>query len=236
MNFIFEGNAEYQIKPEHEQAIGVHDDLWEYQRLATKYKEQKNWDLALACLYVYKTKMEQKKFKIEVEQLLRFPLFLQQAGLFEEAKNELGHVYDYIYLSTPVIQISEFTDQNSKIKEELLAKHSKLQDLGYFYDKARLIYQRGKKKEEAEELKKLSEKYLSEADEVYGKYEEIEDEEEFQRTLEEIGVDDEYSEEEESSSEVTKNNNKLSPKEIFETIVGFCTIALIVWGIVKIFD
>ncbi|MDH3000164.1 hypothetical protein A1D23_08175 [Chelonobacter oris] len=69
------------------------NDYYDLQRKATEFKGN-NWVLSLACLSKAKREAEDSDIVLTNQNLLRLPLFLQQAGKFEEAKTELQYLFD----------------------------------------------------------------------------------------------------------------------------------------------
>ena len=65
-------------------SVKIHgEDIAELNRQATTYKDKKNSDSALSCLYRAREVALRQSEAQTVAQLLRLPLFLQQAGYFE---------------------------------------------------------------------------------------------------------------------------------------------------------
>ncbi|MBN6060439.1 hypothetical protein [Aggregatibacter actinomycetemcomitans] len=134
------------------------NDAYELQRLAIQYKDNKDWDMALACLFKSNMIRQRNKENIMDTDLLRLPLFLEQAGKFEEAKNELQRVFEY--LDENIQQLIHPTHHY----KALLIKKFKAISVEYLFDKARLIYKRQGLRDKSEEFAKLSMKFRIESE------------------------------------------------------------------------
>lgn len=134
------------------------NDSYALQRLATQYKHDGNWDLALACLFKSDVIRRKNKENIMNSDLLRLPLFLQQADRFEEAKRELQRIFEYL-------------DENTKLLihpshhyKALLIKKFNAISAEYLFDKARLIYKRQGLIDKSDEFAELSKQYGAESE------------------------------------------------------------------------
>lgn len=125
-------------------------DIAELNREATRHKNEKNWPAALSCLF--KAKELTANDHQDVQQRLRLPLFLQQAGFFEAAKHELQYLLEH---TDHFISLEASGRQNLRLQKVFL-KNLYLERL---FDKARLIYQREKQTGQAAQCQTLSEQY-----------------------------------------------------------------------------
>lgn len=117
-------------------------DIAMLNRRATAYKDQGNWASALACLYRAREVALNRGIPQTIAQLLRLPLFLQQAGFFGAAKYELQYLLEnmaeFIALETKGLNFMEL--QTAFHKEIYLEA---------ICNKAALIFKREKDKETA---------------------------------------------------------------------------------------
>lgn len=73
----------------------AHDDkVAELLRQATAFKDQKDWDAALTALAEAKRLMLVSPVSYPAETWCKYPLYLQQAGRFEEAISEFQFLLD----------------------------------------------------------------------------------------------------------------------------------------------
>ena len=70
------------------------DRLAELLRQATAFKDQKDWDAALTALAEAKRLMLVSPVSYPAETWCKYPLYLQQAGRFEEAMSEFQFLLD----------------------------------------------------------------------------------------------------------------------------------------------
>lgn len=126
------------------------NDIAELNREATRYKTEKNWEYALACLF--KAKELTKGQYCDILQRLRLPLFLQQAGRFEAAKYELA----YLLQNTDRFVALEAEGRQNLRLQKIFLKNLYLERL---FDKARLIFQREKQNESMGKCAELSKQY-----------------------------------------------------------------------------
>jgi hypothetical protein len=116
-------------------------------REATAAKNGKNWDRAITCLFEAKVRMGDG---YPIDSRLRLPLFLQQAGRFEEAIMEFQWLIDQV---RPRIERS--LDQTSaNVRRATIAS-----DMAHIYDKTRLACKREKRFDEAKRYGSLSEQH-----------------------------------------------------------------------------
>lgn len=127
-------------------------DIAELNREATRHKDEKNWPAALSCLFKAK-ELTANEYQ-DVQQRLRLPLFLQQAGFFDAAKHELQYLWEH---TDHFISLEASGRQNLRLQKAFL-KNLYLERL---FDKARLIYQREKQTDQAAQCQALSEQYQS---------------------------------------------------------------------------
>lgn len=107
-------------------------------------------DAAIACLKCFKEVADTEVY--DIKSYLRLPLYLQQAGRFDEAKEEFQFLLD---------TSKEVTDKNFSHQPEavrLMLTHARLYTI---YDKMRLAYQREGLKEVANEYQRLHEMHKS---------------------------------------------------------------------------
>ena len=93
-NVFFESSKSYKPDSLDLKQIKI-NDYDELQKLATSYKGD-NWALCLACLFKAKPFLYTKASAPLLQQMTRLPIFLQQAGLFEESKHELQELFDNV--------------------------------------------------------------------------------------------------------------------------------------------
>lgn len=70
--------------------------LSELGRRATQHKRDKNWTAAIECLAMQRTRAQHLDVRLSVDTLLRLPLFLQQAGRFDDAMAEFERLLDQV--------------------------------------------------------------------------------------------------------------------------------------------
>lgn len=220
MPIIFDHITQY-IPDEIQRLKANSDDYWELHRMATQFKENKDWEGALACLMRAKYYSVTIGPAIDVQSLLRFPLFLQQAGKFEEAKYELQELYDNAeaFAKQQIIGLHH--------NQALYQRKFKALYLAYLFDKARLIYKRQKLLPQAEEFAQTSQTYQTEAkyiDELLEKQYQIESQLE-REELENINVnlDDIIK---------TEKPKKLTAEDISHAILGCGVIIGVIWAII----
>ena len=93
-HIFFESSKSYKPDSSEIKQIKI-NDYDELQKLATSYKGD-NWALCLACLFKAKPFLYTKGSAPLLQQMTRLPIFLQQAGLFEESKYELQELFDNV--------------------------------------------------------------------------------------------------------------------------------------------
>ena len=133
-NVFFESSKSYKPDSLDLKQIKI-NDYDELQKLATSYKGD-NWALCLACLFKAKPFLYTKGSAPLLQQMTRLPIFLQQAGLFEESKYELQELFDNV--DSHIEKCAESIGKN----KELYKKYLKALYLNHLFDKARLIYKR----------------------------------------------------------------------------------------------
>ena len=144
---LFEPNVPYHTQS----AVYISSsDIAELHREATRYKTEKDWASALACLFKAKD-LTHDRYE-EMSRRLRLPLFLQQAGYFEAAKHELAYLLENI---DNFVAIQVEGQQNLRQRKAFF----KTAYLTEFFDKARLIFQREKITDKAKKCEMLFEQY-----------------------------------------------------------------------------
>lgn len=160
-----------EATPAESTAIASEDSVYEefaaLHRKATEFKNAKQWEEAIACLRKAKTLVGPDG--CTVQRLCRLPLFLQQAGHFDEALVEFQELLD----SAEAINQEAFGHQRKNVREKFLhlrlseiyghmmtaCKRQKRSDLLEIYSKkARFHYgkfTRMKAAQEAAERRKL---------------------------------------------------------------------------------
>ena len=206
----------------------------ELQKLATVYKGE-NWRLALTCLFKAKELLFTKGTAPVLQQVTRFPIFLQQAGYFDEAKFELQELLnnaDY-YAQNDVKGIRK--------NKKLFKQYFKTLYLEHLFDKASLIYKRQKLLQESDELHQISLGYSKERAELRQKIDDIKEKElmAFEKECEELSKQyPDLASIDEVIKKAEKQNasqNKAKENSFLEAIVGFVVFILIAYGIYKLF-
>ncbi|HDR1021280.1 TPA: hypothetical protein QB352_000517 [Pasteurella multocida] len=153
---FFDGSKTYQPNILELEQIEI-EEYYELQKLATAYKYD-NWGLSLACLFKAKKLLNPEGNPPLLQNITRLPLFLQQAGLFEESKSELQELFDNVeyYVENQIHSMNE--------NQELSRKYYKAQYLNHLFDKARLIYKREKLDELSNKFNLIALDYAKEAD------------------------------------------------------------------------
>ncbi len=101
----------------------VQEEFAELHRRATKFKDAKQWEEAIACLRKAKELTSPCGDGNTVQSLCRLPLFLQQAGHFEEALAEFQELLDNAELAIE----HEFGHQRKNVRERFL--HLRLSEI-----------------------------------------------------------------------------------------------------------
>lgn len=117
-------------------------------REATRHKQAKDWAAAIACLQRAQALMRTHELSNTVETWLRLPLFLQQAGRFEEAMAEFGLLLEE---AKPLIA-RDHAHATANVRRSLLASH-----LARIHDKMRVACKREKLFEQAAHHEHLAE-------------------------------------------------------------------------------
>ena len=126
------------------------EQIAELHRNATKHKDAKDWDKAIGCLRAATNLTSNVATSYPIAHYLRLPLFLQQAGLFDEAMQEFEKLLAGVESSVG----KEFSHQPAQTQKMLCqARYAAI------YDKMRLACQRSGFKEKAAEYETLAEKY-----------------------------------------------------------------------------
>lgn len=154
-HIFFESSKSY--KPDSSEIKQIKtNDYDELQKLATSYKGD-NWALCLACLFKAKPFLYTKGSAPLLQQMTRLPIFLQQAGLFEESKYELQELFDNV--DSHIEKCVESIGKN----EELYKKYLKALYLNHLFDKARLIYKREGLNNLSIQFKSIASSYFEES-------------------------------------------------------------------------
>lgn len=222
MSFHFTGSKKFT--PTEEEMNSVKDDDYDaLQKLATNYKGN-NWRLSLTCLFKAKDLLYVKGTAPVLEQITRFPVFLQQAGYFEEAKYELQELFE---------QAEEYAKSEVKLirkHKRIFKRYFKALYLEHLFDKASLIYKRQKLLRESNELLQISLAYRKEGESLRQNIDQIEEKElrEFEeeskalsQSLSDTYIDELIAQSEEQNRK--QNNFSLAMK----SIVGFLIIVLL---------
>ncbi|WP_109103628.1 hypothetical protein [Aggregatibacter segnis] len=154
-NVFFESSKSYKPDSLDLKQIKI-NDYDELQKLATSYKGD-NWALCLACLFKAKPFLYTKGSAPLLQQMTRLPIFLQQAGLFEESKYELQELFDNV--DSHIEKCAESIGKN----KELYKKYLKALYLNHLFDKARLIYKREGLNNLSIQFKSIASSYFEES-------------------------------------------------------------------------
>ena len=154
-NVFFESSKSYKPGSLDLKQIKI-NDYDELQKLATSYKGD-NWALCLACLFKAKPFLYTKASAPLLQQMTRLPIFLQQAGLFEESKHELQELFDNV--DSHIEKCAESIGKN----KELYKKYLKALYLNHLFDKARLIYKREGLNDLSIQFKSIASSYFEES-------------------------------------------------------------------------
>lgn len=127
----------------------------ELHKQATAYKGD-NWDAAIACLREASDLMRQSN-GYPTERWTRLPVFLQQAGRFEEAMAE----FERLLTEVESRIATEFDHQSEHVRT--MHVHG---EYARIYDKIRMVCQRQKLKGEAEKYAKLAQENDAKYDEM----------------------------------------------------------------------
>lgn len=154
-HIFFESSKSYKPDSSEIKQIKI-NDYDELQKLATSYKGD-NWSLCLACLFKAKPFLYTKGSAPLLQQMTRLPIFLQQAGLFEESKYELQELFDNV--DSHIEKCAESIGKN----KELYKKYLKALYLNHLFDKARLIYKREGLNNLSIQFKSIASSYFEES-------------------------------------------------------------------------
>ncbi len=122
-------------------------------REATDLKSSGDMDGAIQCLQEVKRLMIANPNGCTVQQWLRLPLYLQQAGRFDEAMGE----FQELLISPPVTRDLRATGHRLESRDVLdMLLHS---DFAAIYDKMRLACSREGLMEEAERYRRLADEH-----------------------------------------------------------------------------
>lgn len=123
-------------------------DYYKLERLATQYKKDGDWAGALACLYEVKNNLEDFDDPHYFTVALRFVLYLQAAGKFEEAKFELQSLVDELDYIVE-LKIGHHSDDKDYDVYFASTQNTLLSEI---FDTARKIYKRENLIEEANDF------------------------------------------------------------------------------------
>lgn len=154
-HIFFESSKSYKPDSSEIKQIKI-NDYDELQKLATSYKGD-NWALCLTCLFKAKPFLYTKGSAPLLQQMTRLPIFLQQAGLFEESKYELQELFDNV--DSHIEKCAESIGKN----KELYKKYLKALYLNHLFDKARLIYKREGLNNLSIQFKSIASSYFEES-------------------------------------------------------------------------
>lgn len=124
-------------------------DIATLHRNATALKSEGDLDGAINLLLQAKTLANQNPISCPIDSWLRLPLFLQQAGRFDEAMAEFNEL-----LENPPI-----TREKDSPLELLVLEMLTHADMCAIYDKMRLACDRENRFKESEQYEKLSKKH-----------------------------------------------------------------------------
>ena len=124
----------------------VAERIAELNRTATCYKDEKEWDRAIACLREAAALTPESELSYPAEHYTRLPLFLQQGGYFDEAMRE----FELLIASTPSIIAKDYAHQNKTARS--MIEHSFYYTI---YDKMRVACKRQKLPDEAAKYETL---------------------------------------------------------------------------------
>ncbi|MBQ3059546.1 MAG: hypothetical protein IJD16_04440 [Desulfovibrio sp.] len=96
--------------------LALDNDIAALHRRATEFKDAKQWEEAIACLRKAKELIGPSMGGYTVQRLCRLPLFLQQAGHFEEALIEFQVLLD----NAEAANQEEFGHQRKNVQEKFL--------------------------------------------------------------------------------------------------------------------
>jgi tetratricopeptide (TPR) repeat protein len=124
-------------------------DISTLHKNATAYKNAGDIENAISLLYQAKLLANQNPISCPIDSWLRLPLFLQQAGRFNEAMAEFNDL-----LENPPI-----TREKDSPLEPLVLEMLTHADMCAIYDKMRLACDRENRFKESEQYEKLSKKH-----------------------------------------------------------------------------
>lgn len=107
-------------------------------REATKWADAKDWDQAIICLRQANARMKVSPVAYPVQTWLKFPLYLQKAGRFEEAITEFTRLAD-----ETADRVARAFPHQTKAKQRVFAK----QEIDVIQDKVRLAKEREAKRQ-----------------------------------------------------------------------------------------
>lgn len=117
---------------------------------ATQFYGDKEWDRAIECLEKVRALLRDNTTIYPIATWLRLPLFLQQAGRFEEAMRQFDKL---------LAEVDAMAAKNFSHHPEFIQEMHACSDKSAIYDKMRLACKRQKIMEEAEKYEDLSNQY-----------------------------------------------------------------------------
>jgi tetratricopeptide (TPR) repeat protein len=129
----------------------------ELHKEATRNKES-NWDAAVACLQEAAQLMRERGGNYAIDRWTRLPVFLQQAGRYEEAMQEFQRLLDEV--KPRVAKETELVTLPSVRRKQVHL------NFVHIYDKIRMVCKREKLLDKALEYKELAEKHQIIVDEL----------------------------------------------------------------------
>lgn len=201
-------------------------------KLATSYKYDGDVKEAIRCLRFFKKKPHDETSGIPISSHLRLPLYLQEAGFFDEAMKEFNDLLRGVDSYVDDV----FNHQPLKIRRMLA--HARNYSI---YDKMRLACEREGKIDDAHKYNNLYVKHKK----AHTKAIQAES---VRKSTSMIKENNEHRRERKTEKSAFQSNAKLpdpspatqnvrvtvgySKKEIIETVLGLLIIVLIIWGII----
>jgi len=117
---------------------------------ATQLYNDKEWDKAIECLRKVRVLLKENTTIYPIATWLRLPIFLQQAGRFEEAMQEFEKLLG---------EVDAMAARNFGHQPDFIQEMFAVLDKSVIYDKMRLACKRQKLVEEAKKYEDLSNQY-----------------------------------------------------------------------------
>jgi len=135
----------------------INEQIAELHKKATQYKEE-NWAEAIACLQEASDLMRRHGGNYVLDRWTRLPVFLQQAGRYEEAMLEFQRLLS---------EVKARVEQEAKfVKLPSYRRKLEHQNFEHIYDKMRMVCKREKLPDKALEYQTLAEKHRMIVDEL----------------------------------------------------------------------